>query len=270
MKRILIIGSAWYIGKKLFDELTLNNEIHVIWTSRKNKEDNYLDLWNIKSVNCFDFSQYDIIVNCSWLINYSNDIDWFVTNIETNLVFNLNLLSKLDLNKQKLYHLSTLATSLPKKLHNSYSFSKKCFEDILLLLKLPNITIIRLPWIFWWERSNWLLYTIKNSIIEWKGIDINSDLVMWHPMFLDRLIKILTTLINKNASDKIIDVWYPINIDIQYIISLLSHYFNKKFLIKGEMNMRSSVSFIPNVKKQNKYINITKLDFENDLIEFLK
>ncbi len=270
MKNILIIWSTWYIWWKLFKELKKKSNYFVTGTSR-NKNNIYLDLWKIESINYFNFSKYDIIINCSWLINYENNITWYLDNLNANLINNLNLLSKLDFKRQKLYHLSTLITNLPKKLHNSYSFSKKCFDEIILQLNVKNITIIKLPWIFWWDRRDWLIYNLKNNIKTWKEIHINNNFYLWHCMYLNRAINILITLLDKDINDNIINIWYSINTDVKNIIDIISKYYNKTpNLNKNKLINIWYNNFIPNIKIQNKYISLNESDFENDLLEFLQ
>lgn len=261
-KRFLVLGATGFIGSHLISKLR-SDGLAVRGTSRRKKTGLFsLDTSKDESVAKFPWRRFDIIVDCTGNIDYSPGIQSLTTNLETNVMGPLKIVSKLNAN-QSYYYLSSHSVLLSSERQNSYSASKLMFEGLCRSFRFePKITILRIPAVYSNDRKNGLVYNIKTAFIDKKPFKFAFKGEKWHTMFMDRLVDLVSKIMTANRKDDLITVGYPISCDIKSILRTA-----EKELGKAPISLKSSSSdnYRPDIKRMLKYYKIKSADFTRDL-----
>lgn len=269
-KKILVLGSDGFLGSKLLNKLS-GIGFDVGGTSRKPKSPKffYLDILKEKSIENFPWNEFDIVFDCIGSIDYGKNALSLKKNIEINVFSPAKILD--ELKKGQLYvYCSTHAALLSASDQNTYSLSKLVFEKYAESLGNdgPNIIILRVPALFSSERKNGLLHSIKESFTKKRSLKISVDLKFWHTMDIDRVVDIMSSIINRVPKKFIkMNIGYPIETDLGSILKIAQK-------ISGSTKItvisKKTDHYIPDIKIQNNFCRVKARDFTDDLIKFFK
>lgn len=249
------MGAGGLVGRALFNNFE-SLGLDVRGTTRAD-----LDTCDTEIVKGFPWSDYDVIVDCTGFIDYGETKEIEEKLKKVNMEAPLNLLSQLG-ETQRYIYLSSHVVLLPPESQNPYAKSKAEFEKLSASGEVKaKVLILRLPGIFADERESGLLYKIKQSFLKRESLSLTINNVLWHAMYLPRVIEIIEKLITISPKERIITVGYPTETNIEKIIG------DRKNVI---LNVNQTDHYCPDVRIQNQYIQITPPMFEEDLEAYFK
>ncbi len=268
-KRFLILGATGFLGSRLKEYLDKKG-LKVSGTSRNGNSSKlpYLNTNEIKSVESFKWSNFDVIIDCTGNIDYKNDPQTIRQNILSNVLGPLSIIKKLT-SKQKYFYLSSHSVFVDYKNSNSYALSKRTFEEMAGKLDegYAKVTILRLPALFSETRHSGLLFNIKDAYQKNKPLVIDFKSDKWHTMHLNRAIEILSEIVASDKYFEYINIGYPAESSIKKILNIAGQNFSGKYV---KIRSLRTDHYVPDLKNQNKIIKISASDMETDLNQFLK
>lgn len=158
--KCLIIGEKSIVAG--FFKNALIDNFDTTFSSRKKNSLNYLDLLDLNSIKNFNFSKYDLVINCAFSYNYeSSDA------VKVNYNHLKNLIEKLNLSNTKLIYISSDQVKYKLVHHHKYDFisyySKLKSSAESLIRKLSkNYLILRIGKIV--DKDFFLFNLKKNKI----------------------------------------------------------------------------------------------------------
>lgn len=270
-KRILVLGATGFLGQSVFSTLKQKGHAVVGTSLHQGDEGTYipLDTTIQEQLDALDWSLYDIVIDCTGVVDYSNTLTSFVSTLAVNALAPLSTLKHLH-SKQRYVYCSTHAVLLPPLLHSGYVLSKYYFEEMIThaVDVHPSVTILRIPGIFFENRKEGLLYKIKNHFQEGKALELSIDLKIWHAMYLPRVSQVIAALLGVDARKNVVTIGYPCAATIEQIISIAKNTFGRSIPISYSKN--ESNGYIPDTSAQEAFIQLQPKDYVEDLTTYFK
>lgn len=239
-KKILIIGSKGYIGKKLKKILKIKYKL--IAPSKKK-----LDITNIYKLKNFINNNIHCIINLSGQISNNSKI---MKKVIIN--GNRNLIKICNKKKIKILFISTsLIYGYSNKNKNENSSTKPIDKYSKYKLKAEqdyiksntNYLILRLCNIYN-GKKNGIVNNVTNSIIKNKKLIVTNSQVFRNYIYIDDLIKIIFKILNKKLKYNIYNIGFE-NIKLIELLDKL----NKKFKIQIDYyDKKMKLNTIPSQK----------------------
>lgn len=264
MKKILLIGSTGFIGKKLKKELVKN---FILICPRKNQN---FDITKKNELKKYLNENIDIVINLSGQQNQ---------NIKKTInVINKGNLNILDISKKikKKITLIFISTSLVYgnsnkiKKENSQikplnAYEKTKYKIEKKYLKSSNdYLILRFCNLYGGKKSKGLISLILESIKRKKLFYFDNLKTFKNFIFIDDVINILVYLINKNVKNKVLNIGNE-NISFANLVNKINsisrnnfRFYNKDINIKQTVSQKIDNKLIKDIMKKYYFQNLDK------------
>ena len=277
MKKILITGSSGFIGKNLINHF--NSHFKLILTSRnKDKGLYFLDLRDAINKDTLP-NNIDVIIHLaqSRLYSENNLKDIFEVNIRAidkllNFAKQIKVKQFINLSSGSIYNPYTgkmLETDIINP-NTYYEYSKYISE--LLVNEYSNIFTTCNLRVFFpygkYQNKGFLLRIIK-KIYKENYFNLTDDKnIVFSPIFVDDLTKIIENAVNKNWQGTF-NISSPYKYSTAEVYKIISDNLNKK--IKIDQSTKSPIRIIPNINKLKKKLpNFRFLKLEETIKFILK
>lgn len=277
MKKILITGSSGFIGTNLINHFKRN--FNLILTSRNKKKNLYfLDLRRTINKQILP-NEIDVIIHLaqSRLYSKNNLKDIFEVNVRgidnlLNVAKQMKVKQFINLSSGSIYNPYTgkmLETDIINP-NTYYEYSKYISE--LLVNEYSNIFTTCNLRVFFpygkYQNKGFLLRIIK-KIYKENYFNLTDDKnIVFSPIFVDDLTKIIENAVNKNWQGTF-NISSPYKYSTAEVYKIISDNLNKK--IKIDQSTKSPIRIIPNINKLKKKLpNFRFLKLEETIKFILK
>lgn len=275
MKKILLIGSTGYVGRKL--KTKISKKYSLICPKRNLG----FDIRKKKELKKYLTDKVDIIINLSGQQNLKHGEMTSVINIGNNNI--LELAKKIKKNITLIYISTSLVYGFSKR--NLKEFSNKNplnqYEKLKYNMEKKYINsnkdylILRLCNIYGGKKKFGIIQLILNSIKKKNFFYFDNINTFKNFIFIDDVVNIIETLIDKNIKNKVLNVGYQ-NISFRDLSNIFLKYtnnctrfYNKDISLKKTLSQKIDNRMIKNIMKNYKFKtleNFLRNEFKNKKI----
>ena len=264
MKKILLIGSSGFIGKKLKTKLTKNFEL--ICPTKKQG----FDITKKKELKKYFNHEIDVIINLSGQQNQNQTKMKDV--IEKGNQNILDIAKKINKKLVLIYFSTSLVYGNSKrnkkessKKNPLYAYEKMKYRVEKKYLKIDqNYLILRLCNIYGGIRNKGVVDLITNSVQKNKLFSFDNLKTNKNFIFVDDVINIIDHLIKKNIKNKVFNIGNE-NLSFLNLVKILNRITNNSFRFNNkDININLTLSqkidnkLIKNIMKKYKFKRIEK------------
>ena len=264
MKKILLIGSSGFIGKKLKTKLTKNFEL--ICPTKKQG----FDITKKKELKKYFNHEIDVIINLSGQQNQNQTKMKDV--IEKGNQNILDIAKKINKKLVLIYFSTSLVYGNSKrnkkessKKNPLYAYEKMKYRVEKKYLKIDqNYLILRLCNIYGGIRNKGVVDLITNSVQKNKLFSFDNLKTNKNFIFIDDVINITDHLIKKNIKNKVLNIGNE-NLSFLNLIRILNRITNNSFRFNNKginidltLSQKIDNNLIKNIMKKYKFKKIEK------------
>lgn len=264
MKKILLIGSSGFIGKKLKTKLTKNYEL-ICPTKKKG-----FDITKKKELKKYFNHEIDVIINLSGQQNQNQTKMKKV--IEKGNQNILDIAKKINKKLVLIYFSTSLVYGNGKrnkkessKKNPLYEYEKMKYRVEKKYLKInQNYLILRLCNIYGGIRNKGVVDLITNSVQKNKLFSFDNLKTNKNFIFIDDVINITDHLIKKNIKNKVLNIGNE-NLSFLNLVKILNRITNNSFRFNNKdinidltLSQKIDNNLIKNIMKKYKFKKIEK------------
>lgn len=264
MKKILLIGSTGYVGKKLKIKLKLSKKYILICPTRKQG----FDIKKKQILKKYLSQGVDYVVNLSGQQHVKKrEMTEVIYNGNKNILEISNKLKK----KITLIYISTsLVYGYSKKYlkENSKKNPSNCYGKIKYKIEKKymktnqNYLILRLCNIYGGKMKSGIIDLIVQSLKYRKNFYFDNEKTFKNFIYIDDVVNIIETLISKNFKNKIFNIGNQ-NISFMNLLKIFKKFsnnqiifYNKNISLKKTQSQKIDSKLIKNIMKNYKFKSI--------------